>query len=178
MAGEAEKVNVALNKIRKPASFASKTKRFVRKFLPKKRYRKMAVVDVEELAKKQGLKPNLQLFANKVIKKAKAYAEYEWYENVADTTQKASRIKNKIHPHPNAKCDHVVYKTDPTTGKITNYRVYKVNSKNPTGFDEIIGYDGVGRVHKNKVTNEELMPHIHDDKISGQLRKPNIEEIP
>ena len=47
----------------------------------------MAVVDVEELAKKQGLKPNLQLFADKVIKKAKAYAEYEWYENVADTTQ-------------------------------------------------------------------------------------------
>ena len=69
MAGEAEKVNAALNKIRKPASFASKTKRFVRKFLPKKRYRKMAVVDVEELAKKQGLKPNLQLFADKATDK-------------------------------------------------------------------------------------------------------------
>ena len=178
IAGEAEKVSEGLQKLRGFRKAKFKTQRLVKKFLPKKRYRKMAVVDVEELAKKQGLKPNLQLFADKVIKKAKAYAEYEWYENVADTTQKASRVKNKIHPHPNAKCDHVVYKTDPTTGKITNYRVYKVNSKNPTGFDEIIGYDGVGRVHKNKVTNEELMPHIHDDKISGQLRKPNIDEIP
>ena len=138
----------------------------------------MAVVDVEELAKKQGLKPNLQLFADKVIKKAKAYAEYEWYENVADTTQKASRTKNKIHPHPNATGDHVVYKTDPTTGKITNYRVYKVNSKNPTGFDEVVGYDASGAAHTNKVTCEDLMPHMHDKTVLGNLRKPNIDEIP
>ena len=138
----------------------------------------MAVVDVEELAKKQGLKPNLQLFADKVIKKAKAYAEYEWYENVADTTQKASRTKNKIHHHPNATGDHVVYKLNPETGKITNYKVYKVNPKNPTGFDEVVGYDGVGKAHRNKATKEALLPHVHDGNTPGQLRKPNIDEIP
>ena len=178
IAGEAEKVSEGLQKLRGFRKAKFKTKKLVRKFLPKKRYRKIAVVDVEELAKKQGLKPNLQLFADKVIKKAKAYAEYEWYENVADTTQKASRVKNKIHPHPNAKCDHVVYKTDPTTGKITNYKVYKVNSKNPTGFDEIVGYDGVGKAHRNKTTKEALLPHVHDGNTPGQLRKPNIDEIP
>ena len=38
----------------------------VKKFLPKRHYRKFEVVDIEELAKKQGLKPNLQLFAKQI----------------------------------------------------------------------------------------------------------------
>ena len=63
IAGEAEKVSEGLQKLRGFKKIKFKTRRLVRKFLPKKRYRKMAVVDVEELAKKQGLKPNLQLFA-------------------------------------------------------------------------------------------------------------------
>ena len=63
IAGEAEKVSEGLQKLRGFKKIKFKTQRLVRKFLPKKRYRKMAVVDVEELAKKQGLKPNLQLFA-------------------------------------------------------------------------------------------------------------------
>ena len=175
---ESEKLSGLLKKTRKPVSLVSRTKRLVKKFMPKKRYRKFKVVDVEELAKKQCLKPNIQLFANKIIKKAKAYEKYDWYENVADTTQKASRTKNKIHPHPNVTGDHVVYKLDPETGKITNYKVYKVNSKNPTGFDEIVGYDGVGKAHTNKVTEEALMPHVHDKTVPGDLRKPNADEIP
>ena len=138
----------------------------------------MAVVDVEELAKKQGLKPNLQLFADKVIKKAKAYAEYEWYENVADTTQKASRTKNKIHPHPNATGDHVVYKLNPETGKITNYKVYKVNPKNPTGFDEVVGYDAKGASHTNSVTRQDIStPHVHDKTVPGEIRIPHKSEF-
>ena len=67
IAGEAEKVSEGLKKLRGFRKAKFKTKKLVRKFLPKKRYRKMTVVDVEELAKKQGLKPNLQLFADKVI---------------------------------------------------------------------------------------------------------------
>ena len=63
IAGEAEKVSEGFRKLRGFKKIKFKTQRLVRKFLPKKRYRKMAVVDVEELAKKQGLKPNLQLFA-------------------------------------------------------------------------------------------------------------------
>ena len=56
--------------------------------------------------------------------------------------------------------------------------MYKVNSKNPTGFDEVIGYDGVGKAHRNKVTKESLMPHVHDKTVTGDLRVPNADEIP
>ena len=64
---ESEQLNRLLNKVKKPTSVATRTKRLVRKFMPKKRYRKFKVVDIEELAKKQCLKPNIQLFANKII---------------------------------------------------------------------------------------------------------------
>ena len=60
---ESEKLGGLLKKIKKPASLATRTKRLVKKFLPKRHYRKFEVVDIEELARKQGLKPNLQLFA-------------------------------------------------------------------------------------------------------------------
>ena len=55
IAGEAEKVSEGLKKLRGFKKIKFKTQRLVKKFLPKKRYRKIAVVDVEELAKKQGL---------------------------------------------------------------------------------------------------------------------------
>ena len=61
---ESEKLGGLLKKIKKPATLATRTKRLVKKFLPKRHYRKFEVVDIEELAKKQGLKPNLQLFAD------------------------------------------------------------------------------------------------------------------
>ena len=61
---ESEKLGGLLKKIKKPvSSLSAKSKKLVKKFLPKKCYRKFEVVDIEELAKKQGLKPNLQLFA-------------------------------------------------------------------------------------------------------------------
>ena len=60
---ESEKLSGLLKKTRKPVSIATRTKRLVKKFMPKKRYRKFKVVDVEELAKRQCLKPNIQLFA-------------------------------------------------------------------------------------------------------------------
>ena len=62
---ESEKLSGLLKKTRKPVSIATRTKRLVKKFMPKKRYRKFKVVDIEELAKKQCLKPNIQLFAEK-----------------------------------------------------------------------------------------------------------------
>lgn len=73
---------------------------------------------------------------------------------------------------------HVVYKVDSQTGMITNYKVYTPNPKNPTGFDEILGYDAIGKSHKNKVTGEDLMPHIHDRNYPGGVQKPNPDEIP
>ena len=110
--------------------------------------------------------------------KADAYADLPWYENAVDSSKKASRGKNKIHPNSNATGDHVVYKVDPKTGEVTNYKVYKENTQNPSGFDEIIGYDGIGAPHTNPVTLEDLLPHVHDDTVPGKVRSPYDNEIP
>ena len=63
---ESEKLSGLLKKTRKPVSIATRTKRLVKKFMPKKRYRKFKVVDIEELAERQCLKPNIQLFADDI----------------------------------------------------------------------------------------------------------------
>ena len=78
----------------------------------------------------------------------------------------------------NATGDHVVYKKDPVTGEITKYTVYKTNPRNPTGFDEVIRYDGVGEQHYNPVAMEDLMPHVHDKTAPGKVRPPYLDEIP
>ena len=65
---ESEKLSGLLKKTRKPASVVTRAKRLVKKFMPKKRYRKFKVVDIEELSKKQCLKPNIQLFAEDGMK--------------------------------------------------------------------------------------------------------------
>ncbi len=89
------------------------------------------------------------------------------------------RAKNNIKPDPRAQGDHSVFKRDPKTGKITNYRTYKKDPRNPkTGFDEVIGYDGIGAEHINKKTGESLMPHVHDKTVPGHLRRTYPHEIP
>ncbi|MCI9250178.1 MAG: hypothetical protein HFG99_13805 [Dorea sp.] len=95
-----------------------------------------------------------------------------------ESIKRTGRAKNNLRPDPNATGAHSTFKRDPVTGKITNYATYRVNPKNPTGFDEVIRYDGVGAPHTNKVTGEVLMPHIHDKKAIGGLRKPETWEIP
>ena len=88
------------------------------------------------------------------------------------------RAKNKLAPDPNAQGEHTAFKRDPVTGKITNYATYKSNPRNPHGYDLVIAYDGVGTPHHNKVTGEDLMPHVHDKKAPGGVRKPFSFEIP
>ncbi|MDO4477391.1 MAG: polymorphic toxin type 50 domain-containing protein [Clostridia bacterium] len=63
---ESEKLSGLLKKTRKPTSVVTRAKRLVKKFMPKKRYRKFKVVDIEELAERQCLKPNIQLFADDI----------------------------------------------------------------------------------------------------------------
>ena len=87
---ESEKLGGLLKKIKKPASLATRTKRLVKKFLPKRHYRKFEVVDIEELAKKQGLKPNLQLFAEE-MKNFKLLSPYE-----LEVTHKITASKGKL----------------------------------------------------------------------------------
>lgn len=73
---------------------------------------------------------------------------------------------------------HSTFKTDPSTGKVTNYEIYKSNPKNPTGLDLGKRYDGTGNPHYNPVTGEDLMPHVHDKSVPGGVRIPRIDEIP
>lgn len=65
-----------------------------------------------------------------------------------------------------------------STGKTTNYTVYNTNPRNPTGYDEVIGYDAVGKPHTNPVTKEALLPHVHDKTVPGEVRSPYPDEIP
>ena len=109
---------------------------------------------------------------------ASKYSDYPWYENEGGGAGKVGRSKNDISPNSNATGDHVVYKKEPVTGEITNYTFYKTNPRNPTGFDEVIRYDGVGDPHYNPVTKEDLMPHVHDKTAPGKVRPPYQNEIP
>ena len=97
IAGEAEKVSEGLQKLRGFRKAKFKTKKLVRKFLPKKRYRKMAVVDVEELAKKQGLKPNLQLFAEKNMTRVGRWMSREEYNKMIKTGKVQESFSGTTH---------------------------------------------------------------------------------
>ena len=110
--------------------------------------------------------------------KASAYKDIPWYEQPRNT-QSSGRAKNNLKPNPKAKGDHVSYKVDPDTGEIINYKVYRKNPQNPSGFDEVIGYDGVGSGHTNSVTGEKVpTPHVHDKNAPGKIRPPYSNEIP
>ena len=87
---ESEKLSCLLKKTRKPVSIVTRTKRLVKKFMPKKRYRKFKVVDIEELAERQCLKPNIQLFAEEV-KSFKLVSPYE-----LEVTHKTTLSKGKL----------------------------------------------------------------------------------
>ena len=89
-----------------------------------------------------------------------------------------SKAKNKLKPDPNAQGDHTTFKRNPKTGEITNYETWKTNPKNPTGFDSVQRYDGIGEPHFNKVTKERLIPHVHDKAVPGGVRSPIPWEIP
>ena len=53
-----------------------------------------------------------------------------------------------------------------------------MNPQNPSGFQEVKGYDGIGTPHTNKTTGEKLMPHVHDKSVPGGVRAPETWEVP
>ena len=61
----------------------------------------------------------------------------------------------KLAPDPKAKGPHTTFKRDPS-GKVTHYATYQPNSRNPSGFDEILRFDRVGKAHGGVPT-----PHVH-----------------
>ena len=95
---ESEKLGGLLKKIKKPvSSLSAKSKRLVKKFLPKRHYRKFEVVDIEELAKKQGLKPNLQLFAEESMTRVGRWMSREEYDKMIKTGKVQMSCDNKVH---------------------------------------------------------------------------------
>jgi hypothetical protein len=106
------------------------------------------------------------------------YADGTATEEQATGTGKG---KNNLKPDPNAEgYPHSTFKTDPETGKITNYEIYKSNPQNPsTGVERVIRYDGQGQKHINKKTGEKVeTPHVHDKSVPGGVRKPYPYEVP
>ena len=61
----------------------------------------------------------------------------------------------KLAPDPKAKGPHTTFKRDPS-GKVTHYATYQPNSRNPSGFDEILRFDRIGKAHGGVPT-----PHVH-----------------
>ncbi|MDO4477395.1 MAG: hypothetical protein Q4B93_05520 [Clostridia bacterium] len=93
---ESEKLSGLLKKTRKPMPLVSRTKRLVKKFMPKKRYRKFKVVDIEELAERQCLKPNIQLFAEeKNIWDSKSYISPQQMNKLESLVREGKDIKFK-----------------------------------------------------------------------------------
>ena len=79
------------------------------------------------------------------------------------------RSTKKLKPDSNAQGAHSTFKRGPN-GTVEHYATYKPNPKNPTGFDEVLRYDGVGKSHGGVPT-----PHIHEHNI---VRPANPWEIP
>jgi len=70
---------------------------------------------------------------------------------------------------PEAQGDHTVFRRGPD-GTIEHYTTYKSNPRNPSKFDKVLRYDGVGKAHNGVPT-----PHIHEGKI---VRPAKPHEIP
>jgi len=89
------------------------------------------------------------------------------------------RSANDLKPDPDATGPHTTFKRDPDTGKITNYETWKKSDpRNPNPFESEIRFDGKGQPHTNKVTMEDLMPHVHDKTVPGGVRVPYPRDLP
>lgn len=84
------------------------------------------------------------------------------------------RGSNHLKPSPEATGDHSSFRRD-SNGKITNITTYKVNDKNPTGFDEVKRIDITGSSHQNGNGKEIPTPHVHEGKT---VRPANPDELP
>ena len=86
---------------------------------------------------------------------------------------------SNLKPESSAKGDHTTFKRDVKTGKVTHYATYKKNPLNPSGFDEVLRFDGVGGAHVNKLTLADIpTPHIHGKTIPGGVGIPEIWQLP
>ncbi|MFZ0748639.1 MAG: RHS repeat-associated core domain-containing protein, partial [Pyrinomonadaceae bacterium] len=90
----------------------------------------------------------------------------------------ATRGRNRSGPVPGAVVPHSTLKFGPN-GNITGYTTFRLNPRNPTGFDVFKRFDGTGRSHFNKVTGRDVpTPHIQGPRIPGGVRPARPGEGP
>ncbi|MBN3524652.1 polymorphic toxin-type HINT domain-containing protein [Paenibacillus apiarius] len=101
-------------------------------------------------------------------------------KGIGNVVQKnTGKAKNFMKSDPQATGDHTVLKRDPKTQTVTNYETYKSNPLNPSGFDKVQRYDGIGKSHINKITKQNVpTPHVNGKSIPGGVRPAYPEEIP
>ena len=85
---------------------------------------------------------------------------------------------DRLKPDQNAVGAHSTFRRD-ATGRITHYAEWTPNAKNPSGFDLVKRFDGIGGKHTNSITGIEIdTPHIHGKTIPGGVRAPFPWELP
>lgn len=76
---------------------------------------------------------------------------------------------------------HTTFRTDPKTGRVTHYetRVPQTNPQNPNSWQMEKRFDGTGRGHFNKATQQNVpTSHVHDPSVPGGVRSPRPYELP
>lgn len=91
-----------------------------------------------------------------------------------DAGYNRGRGSNHLKPSSEATGDHSSFRRG-SDGKISNTATYKVNDKNPTGFDEVKRVDVEGGSHRTRTGVEVPTPHVHEGK---NVRPATPEELP
>jgi len=87
------------------------------------------------------------------------------------------RGANHLRPDASARGAHTTYRRD-ASGRVTHYATWEPNSRNPSGFQEVLRGDMVGNSHYNKVTRQNVpTPHIHGGGTPGGVRAAQSCEI-
>lgn len=87
-----------------------------------------------------------------------------------DAGYNRGRGSNHLKPSSEATGDHFSFRRG-----ISNTATYKVNDKNPTGFDEVKRVDVEGGSHQNRSGVEVPTPHVHEGK---NVRPALPDELP
>jgi hypothetical protein len=76
---------------------------------------------------------------------------------------------------------HTTFRADPEIGRITHYetRQPQTDPRNPNQWETVKRYDGTGKAHFNKATQEYVpTPHVHEPNTPGGVRPATPQEIP
>ncbi|MBS4761604.1 hypothetical protein KG089_02630 [Carnobacteriaceae bacterium zg-ZUI252] len=88
---------------------------------------------------------------------------------------------DKIHNQTHACLQRQIHENSNVYGwiHIDGTPIMRQVFNNPSGFQEVKGYDGIGAGHTNSLINKKIdTPHVHDKGTPGDIRIPESWEIP